>query len=117
MVYNNRGLLLVSLGTVFFSTSPILTRCVSDLPVGQIAFFRMLFGSMFIFIISKVTGTPIRLHSVDIPKFLLYGLITALHSVLHIASLMYTTIAHSLSLIYTAPVMIAILTALVFKDP
>lgn len=117
MDYRNRGLLLVSLGTVFFSTSPILTRWVSNLPVEQIAFFRMFFSSMFILLISKATGTRIRLKSEDIPKFLLYGLITALHFVLYIASLMHTTIAHSLSLIYTAPVIIAVLTALFFKEP
>ncbi|HHV19027.1 MAG TPA: DMT family transporter [Thermoanaerobacterales bacterium] len=117
MNYHKRGLLLVSLGTIFFSTSPVLTRWVSDLPVGQIAFFRMFFAAMFIFIISKVTGTQIWLKPEDVPKFLLYGLITALHFLLYIASLMYTTIAHSLSLIYTAPVMIAILAALFFKEP
>jgi drug/metabolite transporter (DMT)-like permease len=117
MKFHNRGLLLVSLGTIFFSTSPVLTRWVGDLPVGQIAFFRMLFGSMFIFIICKFAGTRIWLKSEDVPKFLIYGLITALHFLLYIASLMYTTIAHSLSLVYTAPVMIAILAALFFKEP
>ncbi|MDD4569229.1 MAG: DMT family transporter [Tepidanaerobacteraceae bacterium] len=35
---------------------------------------------------------------------------------LYIASLMYTTIVHSLSLVYTAPVMIAILAAWFFKE-
>jgi len=114
---HNRGLLLVSIGTIFLSTSPILTRWVADLPAGEIAFFRMLLGSMFIFIISKVTGTGIWLKIKDMPKFLLYGLITALHFLLYIASLMYTSIAHSLSLVYTAPIMIAVLTALFFKEP
>ncbi|MCG1012563.1 DMT family transporter [Tepidanaerobacter sp. GT38] len=114
---HNRGLLLVSIGTIFLSTSPILTRWVADLPAGEIAFFRMLLGSMFIFIISKVTGTGIWLKTKDMPKFLLYGLITALHFLLYIASLMYTSIAHSLSLVYTAPIMIAVLTALFFKEP
>ncbi|HHY42822.1 MAG TPA: DMT family transporter [Thermoanaerobacterales bacterium] len=114
---HNRGLLLVSIGTIFLSTSPILTRWVADLPAGEIAFFRMLLGSMFIFIMSKVTGTGIWLKIKDMPKFLLYGLITALHFLLYIASLMYTSIAHSLSLVYTAPIMIAVLTALFFKEP
>ena len=76
MNYHKRGLLLVSLGTIFFSTSPVLTRWVSDLPVGQIAFFRMFFAAMFIFIISKVTEAQIW--QPKCAKFY-FMLITALH--------------------------------------
>jgi drug/metabolite transporter (DMT)-like permease len=43
----------------------------------------------------------------DWPRFLLYGLITALHFGLYVGSLQFTTIAHSLALVYTAPICVA----------
>ena len=116
MEYHKRGIFLVSIGTIFFSTSPVLTRWVGELPVGEIAFFRMLFGALFIYIIAKANKTELSLKYEDIPKFLIYGFITSLHFLLYIASLMYTTIAHSLSLIYTAPVMITLMTAYLLKE-
>lgn len=111
-----RGIMLVGVGTIFFSTSPVITRWVGNLPVGEIAFFRMLFGSFFIFLAAKITKTELSMRTEDIPKFLLYGFITSLHFLLYIASLMHTSIAHSLSLIYTAPVMITLITALILKE-
>jgi drug/metabolite transporter (DMT)-like permease len=45
-------------------------------------------------------------------RFLLYGLVAALHFLLYIASLSYTTIAHSLALVYTAPVFVTLFAAL-----
>ncbi|WP_170240273.1 DMT family transporter [Thermosediminibacter litoriperuensis] len=111
-----RGILLSALGTLFFSTSPILTRFAAGLPVGEIAFFRMLFGSLFIFIAAKATGVDLRLSRRDLPKFLLYGLATSFHFLFYIGSVLYTTIAHSLSLVYTAPIMITVMTAVLLKE-
>lgn len=37
------------------STSPILTRFASGLPVAEIAFFRMLLGSFFFLVAAKVS--------------------------------------------------------------
>lgn len=114
---NKRGLLLVSIGTLCCSTSPVLTRYIGDVASGQIAFFRMFFAALFIFILAKISKTQLKIDSKDVFKFLSYGLVAALHFFLYIASLKYTTIAHALCIIYTSPVIIAILTALLFKDP
>jgi len=65
---------------------------------------------------AKINKTRLRIESSDIVKFALYGLVTALHFLLYIASLKYTTIAHALCLVYTSPVIIAILTALWFRE-
>jgi len=40
---------------------------------------------------------------------LLWGLVAALHFVFYIASLEYTTVAHSLALVYTSPVWVSLL--------
>jgi drug/metabolite transporter (DMT)-like permease len=47
---------------------------------------------------------PVR----DPSRFLLFGLIAALHFFLYIAALEFTTVAHSLALVYTAPIFVAI---------
>ncbi|HHW02380.1 MAG TPA: DMT family transporter [Thermoanaerobacterales bacterium] len=111
-----RGILLACAGTVFFGTSPVLTRLAGGLPVGEIAFFRMFFGALFILIASRAAGVSLSLERQDVSKFLIYGLITSFHFLFYIGSVMYTTIAHSLSLVYTAPIMITVLTAVLLKE-
>lgn len=117
MEATKRGLLLVSIGTLCCSTSPVITRYLVDIPAGQIAFFRLFFSALFIFALAKLSKTRVGIYTKDIPKFLYYGLITALHFLLYIASLKYTTIAHALCLVYTSPVIVAMLTALWLKEP
>ncbi len=111
-----RGILLAAIGTVFFGTSPILTRLAEGIPAGEIAFFRMILGSLFIFAAARFTGVQLSMDSKDIPKFLGYGLIMSLHILFYVGSVVYTTIAHSLSLIYTAPIFITILAAVLLKE-
>jgi len=111
-----RGIVLTACGTVFFGTSPVLTRLAEGLPVGEIAFFRMFFGAALILVISRSTGVDLPLERRDVPKFIVYGLITSFHFLFYIGSVMYTTIAHSLSLVYTAPIMITVLTAMILKE-
>lgn len=115
-VRSNKGLFLAILGTVFFSTSPVLTRMVHKIPSQEIAFFRMLLGSLFIFTASMISGVDLTLQKRDIVKFGFYGIITALHFLFYIESVMYTTIAHSLSLVYTAPIMITLLSGIILKE-
>jgi drug/metabolite transporter (DMT)-like permease len=47
----------------------------------------------------------------DCLRFLGYGLVAALHFGCYIASLNYTTIAHSLAIVYTAPIFVALFSA------
>src|SRR5688572_24176263 len=52
----------------------------------------------------------------ELPRLGLYGLITALHFFLYIWSLEFTSIAHSLALVYTAPVFVTLFTALLLRE-
>jgi drug/metabolite transporter (DMT)-like permease len=54
--------------------------------------------------------------STSVGRFVLYGLIAALHFLLYVASLSYTTIAHSLALVYTAPVFVTLFAALLLGE-
>lgn len=116
MNHYRKGLFLAALGTVFFGTSPVLTRLAGGLPVGEIAFFRMFFGALFILVVSLATDVNLAIDRRDIVKFLVYGFITSFHFLFYIGSVMYTTIAHSLSLVYTAPIMITVLAAVLLKE-
>jgi drug/metabolite transporter (DMT)-like permease len=62
---------------------------------------------------SKVPPTKRRSSFV---RFALYGLVAALHFLFYIASLSYTTIAHSLAIVYTAPVFVTLFAALLLKE-
>ena len=51
------------------------------------------------------------------PRFLFYGLVTALHFLTYISSLSFTTIAHALALIYTSPIFATLFSAIFLHEP
>jgi len=101
------GILYVAIAVVFFSTSPVLVRwAAATLSSYEITAGRLLTAGVVIVALTFYYRQPL-------PKgrawwrFLLFGLITALHFGFYIVSLEFTTIAHSLALIYTAPIFVA----------
>lgn len=116
MKEGKKGIVLSALGTLFFSTSPILTRFASELPVAEIAFFRMIIGSFFILIAAKAAKVDLSVNKRELARFILYGLVTSFHFLFYIGSVLYTTIAHALSLVYTAPIMITVLVSFLLKE-
>lgn len=103
-----RGLYLVALAVFFFSTSPVFTRWAAEsLSAFEITAGRMLSAGLLVLgtaLIRKETLPPPQ----DWPRFVGYGLVAALHFGCYIASLNYTTIAHSLAITYTAPIFVAL---------
>lgn len=117
MLYNHRkGIILAAVGTFFFSTSPVLTLWLQGVSPAQITFLRMLIASLFIALAAFATGTGIRIHQKDMVKLACIGAITAAHFWFYIASLFYTSIAHCLSIVYTAPVFVTLFSAVVLKE-
>ncbi len=106
-----RGLYLVALAVLFFSTSPILTRWAAEsLSAFEISTGRMLTAGLVVLAIAlarREALPPPR----DWPRFVGFGLIAALHFGCYITSLNYTTIAHSLAITYTAPIFVALFSA------
>jgi drug/metabolite transporter (DMT)-like permease len=104
----NRGLALVALAVLFFSTSPVFTRWAADtLSAIEITTGRMLSAGLLVLGVAlarREALPPLR----DWPRFAAFGLVTALHFGCYIASLYYTTIAHSLAITYTAPIFVAL---------
>lgn len=111
-----RGIGLVALAVLLFSTSPVLIRWAAhsltsyEIVAGRLLVAALLVGGLAL---ARRERLPARQ---DWGRFALYGLVTALHFALYIASLQYTTIAHALALVYTAPIFVAIFSWLVLKE-
>ncbi len=107
-----RGLLYVALAVGMFAASPVLVRLASPVSSFEITFWRMALAAPTVLVLSLIMRQPIHLPRGDMRRFMAYGLVAALHFLLYIASLSFTTIAHSLSIVYTAPIFIAVFSAL-----
>jgi drug/metabolite transporter (DMT)-like permease len=103
-----RGLLLVVIAVFLFSTSPVLIRWAAhSLTAYEITAGRMLVAGVLVLGIALLRRERLPRRN-EWPRFVFYGLIAALHFALYIASLSYTSIAHSLALVYTAPIFVAL---------
>ena len=103
-----QGLAYVSIAVVFFSASPVLIRWAAEtLTPYEITFGRLSAAGVMVLGLALVRRERLP-RPAEWPLFAAFGLIAALHFALYIASLSYTTIAHSLALVYTAPIFVAI---------
>lgn len=116
-VDERRGLWYVALAVFFFSTSPIFTRWAAPLSPYVITCGRLGTGALFVYLLATLQGQRPRWQQDDLGRFVLFGLITALHFLCYIASLNFTTIAHSLALTYTSPIFVTLFTRLFLKEP
>ena len=129
-----RGLLLAALAVVFFSTSPVLILLADPMPALVKTWVRMLVAALAVGALALVTsrsahnpasvtlaprasgGLLRRTARLTWARFAVYGLVAALHFYFYIASLDYTTPAHSLSIVYTAPIFVTLLSALLLRE-
>ncbi len=111
-----RGVIYAAIAAVFFSTSPIFIRWAAPLSVYQIACGRLLVGSAAILSLAAWRRELALPRRREAGRFLLYGFITAAHFVFYVAAVNFTTIAHTLTIVYTAPIFIALLSAWMLKE-
>ena len=112
-----RGVWLAILAVVFFATSPVLVRWADPLSPYEKTAGRLLVAAWVIFALMRVRRERFALSRRDAPLFLVFGLIAAVHFLSYIASLNYTTIAHSLAIVYTAPIFVTLFSAWFLKEP
>jgi drug/metabolite transporter (DMT)-like permease len=121
-----RGLLYAALGVCFFATTPVLIIWADPLPAEVITWGRMLVAAVAVWVASTLAGRGSHSARADrapairerrVVRFLGYGLIAALHFFFYIASLDYTTVAHSLAIVYTAPIFVTLLSARLLREP
>lgn len=106
---------ILSAGLLAISFGSILIRFSREAPPLVIAFYRM-FWSLVILAPFCLTGRGrISLFHFE-PRRILAGIALALHFAFWISSLSYTSVAVSVLLVNTSPVLVAILSYLVFSE-
>jgi drug/metabolite transporter (DMT)-like permease len=111
------GLMLAVAAVVCFSTSPVFTLLAAPLSPFEITFGRLAIGAMAVWGLARFAGQSLLPKRSHLPLFAVFGLITALHFLTYVASLSYTTIAHSLAIVYTAPIFVTLFSAALLKEP
>jgi drug/metabolite transporter (DMT)-like permease len=111
------GILLAVGAVILFASSPVLVLWARPLSPFEITAGRLGSAALAVAVLARLSGQPVLPARRDIARFLIYGLITAIHFCAYIASLNYTTIAHSLAIVYTAPVFVTLLSALLLHEP
>jgi drug/metabolite transporter (DMT)-like permease len=112
-----RGLWLAFMAVLCFSTSPVFLIWADPLSPYEKTAWRMGIAALILFVFMLVRHRLPRYSRQDGGKFLLFGLVTAVHFLSYIASLSFTSIAHSLTVIYTAPVFVTLFSAWFLKEP
>src|SRR6266545_778986 len=103
------GYLQALAGVALFSTSPVLVRWAGNVSAVEITFWRLLVATATVLAFGVVSRRPVDIRALPHRRFAAYGVVIALHFFLYIASLFFTSVAHSLALVYTAPLFIALL--------
>jgi drug/metabolite transporter (DMT)-like permease len=111
------GLLYVAMAVILFSTTPVFIRWAGALSPLVVTCLRMLIGSGAVLAIARLRGQRPRVKKQDWPRFALWGLVAAFHFGFYIASLDYTTVAHSLALVYTSPIWVSLFSWLWLREP
>jgi len=112
-----RGVVLAVLAVMCLSTSPVFVRWAAPLAPYEVTAWRMFIAALSVGTLAMAQRQWPRLRRADWPRFVLFGFITALHFFGYIASLRFTTIAHSLTIVYTAPVFVALFSGLFLHEP
>jgi len=116
-VVRRSGIWLAVAAVSFFSTTPVLVIWAAPLSPFGIAVGRLGIASLVIWLLARLNRQPLFPRRTDLPLFLAIGLITALHFLCYIAALSFTTIAHTLAITYTAPIFVALFSAIFLKEP
>src|SRR2546428_5475371 len=111
------GLVYVCVAVFFFSTSAIFVRWSQPFNAVEIAFWRLAIATLFVAIMGLITHQALLLKRYEVPRFLFYGLVTALHFIFYIAAVEFTTIAHALAITYTSPIFVTLFSALILHEP
>jgi drug/metabolite transporter (DMT)-like permease len=111
------GVVQAGIATVCFSMGAILVRWAAALSPLEVTSLRMLLGALLVGGAARAAGSRLALSAAEFWRLLPVGLVAAGHFVTFIASLYFTTVAHSLTLVYTAPLFIAALSRPMLREP
>ena len=100
----------------FFSTGAILVRWAEGLTPVEITSLRLLLGGLLVAAAARATGERGGLSGAEFLRLVPIGLMAALHFLAFIASLSFTTVAHCLTLTYTAPLFLTALSRAFLRE-
>ncbi len=111
------GVSLALAAVLAFSTTPVLVIWAAPLSPYEITFGRLAVATAVVVILGRLSRQPFLPARTDLGRFVLFGLVTAIHFLSYIASLNFTTIAHTLAIVYTAPVFVTSFSSWFLKEP
>jgi drug/metabolite transporter (DMT)-like permease len=103
--------------TLCFSTGAVLVRLAGDLSPVEVTSLRLLLAAAFVGLAAWGAGDRLTLSAREWARVVPIGITAALHFLAFIASLYFTTVAHALTLTYTAPLFIAALSYVALREP
>ena len=110
------GVLQAVAAAGFFSTGAILVRWAQGLSPVEITSLRMLLGGLIVAAAAWWSGERVKPAAADLRRLIPIGLIAGLHMLTFIAALSFTSVAHTLTLTYTAPLFVAALSRLALRE-
>lgn len=117
MVHDERiGVAQAVAATLCFSTGAVLIRWAADLAPAEVTSARLLLAASFVAVVARASGARVALTAAEWARLIPIGIAAAVHFLTFIASLYYTTVAHALTLTYTAPLFIAALSRAVLRE-
>ena len=112
-----KGLSYVCVAVLFFATSPVFIRWSQPFSAVEIAFWRLATAAGLVAVFGLLTRQSLRIQRQEVPRFILYGLVTALHFFFYIEALNFTTVAHGLALTYTSPIFVTLFSIIFLSEP
>ncbi len=110
------GYLLATIAVLLFSTSPALMRFAPGIGPIEIAFWRLATGTATVLAFTAVASHRIAWRRILTLEFVAYGALVAAHFGSFVASLAFTSTAHSLAITYTAPAFVAVFARAFLKE-
>jgi drug/metabolite transporter (DMT)-like permease len=113
------GIALVVVGAFCFSLAIPFTRWTDGLGTASIAFFRALFGFLFLCTLAGISRQPIRpaLRRAALRTLIALGLAVSATVLLYTYAVQHTTAANAALLVNSAPLYVALLAPLVLHEP
>lgn len=110
------ALWLAALAALCFATAPVVLIWAEPLSAYEKSAWRMLIAAVAVAALAWYRRRPPRYQRQDVGKFTLFGFVTALHFLTFVAALNFTSIAHAVTVTYTAPIFVTLFSALFLKE-
>jgi len=111
-----RGMFYAVTATVFFSTAAVLVRLAEGIAPAEMATLRMLVGACLLRLLASLRREKVGLQPRKLTRLLPIAGAAALHFLTFIASLFLTSLAHALTLTYTAPIFVSLLAKILLHE-